>query len=183
MSPAKGIFPKKKKWGEDNHPSLVRKAQEAERGHRGKKSLMKIFQERMMKICPRGEILGWDKCPFPQALIQNLEIPDIVLPPYLNPYIGEEMKERLSENRRLRKSMIKALREVRDYLKDFDDASFEAVVEKDMEDPSIQRNVIKVVADIETVEEWKEIEKNIRERVRNAEEEGMMIYTLVERKH
>lgn len=106
--------------------------------------------------------------------------------------IPEDIKEHIndlqlmSEMRKsevLLNSMIRSIRNVKDCLRPNDRVT--AYKEGDERDV-FQKNRLKIELDIEDCEdnldEWRQRKKEIKEAVRNAEEEDVMIYTFVDRK-
>ena len=94
-----------------------------------------------------------------------------------------QLKYEMANSDPLRDSMVEAIQNVKDCLKQNDE--IKALVEGD-ERERFQRNRIKVSLDMDdsedNLEEWSQKKEKIREAVRSAENEEIMIYTFVDRK-
>ncbi|MFP3908289.1 MAG: hypothetical protein ACOC5L_03855 [Halobacteriota archaeon] len=92
---------------------------------------------------------------------------------------GRDIRESL---RRFR--IVDAFEGINSYLQDNPhlNGDFKATVERDIEDPSIEINRIRVEIDVDNLQEWAEAKQSIREIVARAEKGDVEIYPIVDRK-
>jgi len=86
-------------------------------------------------------------------------------------YIDRELKEKINENKDLKKSLQNAFLKIKNEL-GCDD--FKAEIETDRDDPDFKKVLLTVNVNADDVEEWKEKEKQIRKLVRKSESDEII---------
>lgn len=92
--------------------------------------------------------------------------------------IGFELSSEMRANKQLRKTIREAVRTLDSAI---NPVGIEAFIENDREAPDHTRIVIEVMVDIESVEEYQSIKRQVREIVRGAERGDIMVYTRISR--
>lgn len=102
----------------------------------------------------------------------------------LSEKLDERMKEKISCDREMKQSILDAFEGINSYLQENPHlhGDFKATVERDIDDPSIEINRIRVEVNVNNLKEWVKAKQSIREIVTRAERDEVEIYPIVDRK-
>lgn len=126
------------------------------------------FFDKPQGIIPSPSI-GLEEVSYFKNLIENYQS-------NLNKFITDELKKKIENNKDLKTSLRKSIVELK---KNIDYQFLEADLEKDIEDPDFQKIVLKIEIEAESIEKWQDTKEKVRNIVRNAEEEDIMIFTRI----
>lgn len=97
-------------------------------------------------------------------------------------HVGENLESEFSDHPELKTAVKGVLRELEAYLEEnHPEGEYSVDIESDYENPDHQRYVLRVDVDVESVEEWREAKKYVREIARDYEQNGVELYTHVDR--
>lgn len=110
--------------------------------------------------------------------LESEQYPEIKAQVFAGQAISPELLRWFIGSPQLEESYLDAIASIKSR---FDDLELNAYVDRDYEDPSEERPVLEVRADIDDVEEWINLKTAVRDLVRDAEYADVMIYTRIER--
>jgi len=95
-----------------------------------------------------------------------------------HPDIEDDLAEYLEGDKALQESMMQSLERLESQL---EDAEIRAFLEHDPEEEEVRRPVIEIRASFDDIDAYRSLKSQVRDIVREEEEDGTMIYTKIDR--